>query len=331
MTRAIRAAALTAAVVALSAGAAAWAATAAPAVPAAAAAPAAVSLPAPVHQGTLRISGQFHDGSTVVAGGLSWRPPALPAGWKLVSFEVATANRAGATAIRFAWRVVPLPGPVTCRSSSAGGCWYPQHLAADGQPMSWDWQIGRVTPLQRTGASAVDLYDLDGFVTTRPRSPPSGRPGRRPPCRTPRWSATSTWPGRTTARTRHRARAPSPPAPSASCTTGTRRSGGSTSGSSAQLQGSTQYGITCTSLQGAAPCGWTDFSTDKTGQQPSGKWVGEAEYTDDDYVCAPGQQCPAAREFVTFCQVVEKPSDGFAAVLFDADLDGAIYDICRRS
>ena len=32
--------------------------------------------------------------------------------------------------------------------------------------MRWDWQIGRVTPLQRTGA-AVDIYDIDGFLTTR--------------------------------------------------------------------------------------------------------------------------------------------------------------------
>ncbi len=32
--------------------------------------------------------------------------------------------------------------------------------------MRWDWQIGRVTPLQRTGASAVDFYDIDGFLTT---------------------------------------------------------------------------------------------------------------------------------------------------------------------
>ena len=33
--------------------------------------------------------------------------------------------------------------------------------------MRWDWQIGRVTPLQRTGARAVDIYDIDGFLTTR--------------------------------------------------------------------------------------------------------------------------------------------------------------------
>ncbi len=33
--------------------------------------------------------------------------------------------------------------------------------------MRWDWQIGRVTPLQRTGRRAVDIYDIDGFLTTR--------------------------------------------------------------------------------------------------------------------------------------------------------------------
>ena len=33
--------------------------------------------------------------------------------------------------------------------------------------MRWDWQIGRTTPLQRTGRNAVDIYDVDGFLTTR--------------------------------------------------------------------------------------------------------------------------------------------------------------------
>jgi hypothetical protein len=75
---------------------------------------------------------------------------------------------------------------------------------------------------------------------------------------------------------------------------------------------------------------WTDFTTDKTRQQPTGKWVGEAEYTDDDYVCAPGSKCPTAREFSTFCQVVEKPSYGFAAVLFDSDLDGGTFYPCSE-
>ena len=30
-----------------------------------------------------------------------------------------------------------------------------------------------------------------------------------------------------------------------------------------------------------------------------------------------------------FCAAVEKPSYGFAAVLFDADLDGRTFDACR--
>jgi hypothetical protein len=98
----------------------------------------------------------------------------------------------------------------------------------------------------------------------------------------------------------------------------------------AQFQGSAQYGITCTSPQGATPCGWTDFTTDKTAEQPTGKWVGEAEYTDDDYVCDPGQKCPVAREFSTFCSAVEKPSYGFAAVLFDAALDGGTFYPCAK-
>ena len=33
--------------------------------------------------------------------------------------------------------------------------------------MRWDWQIGRVRPSQRTGARAVDIYDIDGLLTTR--------------------------------------------------------------------------------------------------------------------------------------------------------------------
>jgi hypothetical protein len=32
--------------------------------------------------------------------------------------------------------------------------------------MRWDWQIGRVAPIQRTGARAVDIYDIDGFLST---------------------------------------------------------------------------------------------------------------------------------------------------------------------
>src|SRR5579875_1838573 len=65
---------------------------------------------------------------------------------------VRTADRAGKSVIRFRWRVVPLPRPVPCRPRPRQACWYPPHLDATHHPMRWDWQIGRVTPLQRTGA-----------------------------------------------------------------------------------------------------------------------------------------------------------------------------------
>jgi hypothetical protein len=78
------------------------------------------------------------------------------------SVAVRTKDRAGTTILRFAWQVVPLPKPLRC----AGACWMPPHLNMLGKPMRWDWQIGRVTPLQRTGRQAVDIYDIDGFLTT---------------------------------------------------------------------------------------------------------------------------------------------------------------------
>jgi hypothetical protein len=96
----------------------------------------------------------------------------------------------------------------------------------------------------------------------------------------------------------------------------------------AQLTGSSQYGITCTGLHGGTPCGWDDFTTDVTRHQPTGKWVGETEYTDDGYVCAPGRSCPPAREFKTFCTSVYAPSYGFTAVLFESNLDGRTFDTC---
>jgi len=96
----------------------------------------------------------------------------------------------------------------------------------------------------------------------------------------------------------------------------------------AQFQGSRQYGITCTALRGGTPCGWDDFTADVTPQQPTGKWVGEAEYAEDDYVCNPGQRCPRPRSFGTFCRTVYSPPHGFAAVKFDVDLDGRMFYPC---
>jgi hypothetical protein len=96
-----------------------------------------------------------------------------------------------------------------------------------------------------------------------------------------------------------------------------------------QLRGSKQYGMTCTALSGPTPCGWDDFTTDSTRRQPTGKWVGEAEYAADRYVCSPGQHCHRyKRRFGTFCHLVYAPSYGYAAVKFDVDLNGRMFFPC---
>src|SRR5581483_3070417 len=62
-----------------------------PAATAASAAPAAAPIGAPVAHGTLRITGALRDGGVVRGTGLFWRPGALPAGDRLLSFEVGYA------------------------------------------------------------------------------------------------------------------------------------------------------------------------------------------------------------------------------------------------
>src|SRR5215831_14495037 len=74
--------------------------------------------------------------------------------------EVQTADVAGVTTLSFRWRVVPLPAALPCTRPGGGSCWYPPHLDRTGHPMRWDWQIGRVTPLKRTGQHAIDIYDI---------------------------------------------------------------------------------------------------------------------------------------------------------------------------
>jgi hypothetical protein len=313
--------------------------------------------------------------------------------------------------------------------------------------MRWDWQIGRVTPLQRTGGRAVDIYDIDGFLTTtaqvtaiksswqaatlpHPRAVcyldlawEDYRPDATPVISTPGTATVTTASASTASASTASASGAFPAAtlgrvyfgfpqerwvdfrqldalkpmlrerismcarkgfdavelddidgfdpPS---TTGFDLTPGDvenylayafnevhqygmtalwknspyltswgrhyTDGAvveecylshacfAAQFEGSRQYGITCTGLHSGTPCGWDDFTTDATPRQPAGKWVGEAEYADDDYVCAPGIKCPTAREFSTFCHVVYSPPDGFTAVLFDANLDGGIFHTC---
>jgi hypothetical protein len=98
----------------------------------------------------------------------------------------------------------------------------------------------------------------------------------------------------------------------------------------ASQRGSRQDGITCSKLTGATPCGWDVFTADKTPGQPTGKWVGEAEYQQDRFVCSPGVQCAHKREFATFCHRVYAPANGFAAVKFDVNLDGKMFYPCPK-
>jgi Glycoside-hydrolase family GH114 len=335
---------------------------------------------------------------------------------------VRTSNRAGSSTVRFRWHVVPLPAPLPCQSSARHRCWYPPHLASDHHPMRWDWQIGRVTPLQRTGSHAVDIYDIDGFLTTaaevrtihtswqaatlpHPRAVcyldmawedyrPDASPGRYFPAATlgkvyygypeERWvdfRQLDALKPMLRERISMCARkgfdavelddidSYDPPATTGFHLTpgdaenflayafneihrygmtalwknspylswwGRRYADGAIVEEcyiyhacyAAWLRGSRQYGITCTGLAGRTPCGWDDFTTDVTPQQPTGKWVGEAEYAADHYVCNPGQQCPHKRKFATFCRIVYAPADGFAAVKFDVDLDGRMFYPC---
>ena len=326
---------------------------------------------------------------------------------------VRVSNSAGTTTRRFAWRVVPLPAPVACQ----GACWAPPHLDSTGHPMRWDWQIGRVAPLERTGARAVDLYDIDGFLTTRaqmralhttwqastlphPRAAcyldlawedyrPDGSP--RPRGRFPARALGNVYYGYPQERWVDMRRVHGlmpvldrrirmcaakgfdaveiddidsfdPPS-----TTGFNLTPGDvqnllahvyndihrhgmtalwknsgllswwgrryTDGAvveecypydecfASSLAGSRQFGFTCTGLGGAHPCGWDSFTS-------AGKWVGEAEYVEDGFVCGPQQHCRPRHRFSTYCRTVYSPPHGFAAVKFDVDLDGAVFRPC---
>jgi hypothetical protein len=337
---------------------------------------------------------------------------------------VRTTNAAGTSEISFNWRVVAMPASVTCKPPHDQACWYPPHLNSAGKPMRWDWQIGRVTPLQRTGKRAVDIYDVDGFLTTRAEVTrihagwqaatlahpklicyldlawedyrPDASPGQAFPAATlgaiyygypqERWvdfrqlDALKPMLDERIAMCARKGfdavelddiDSFDPPS-----TTGFHLTPGDAQNLLAyafnqihrdgmtglwknspflswwgrhyadgavveecyiyrqclasQLRGSSQYGITCTRLAGSTPCGWDDFSTYKTAQQPTGQWVGDAEYSDDHYVCNPGQACTGRRSFAAFCRSVFAPPDGFAAVKFDVNLDGAMFYPCPK-
>jgi hypothetical protein len=99
---------------------------------------------------------------------------------------------------------------------------------------------------------------------------------------------------------------------------------------SAQLRDASAYGITCTGLAGATPCGWDDFSADRTATQPTGKWVGETEYRQDGFVCAPGQTCAGRHRYAAYCGSVYGGPNGFSAMRLSDNLDGALFEPCPK-
>ena len=339
--------------------------------------------------------------------------------------HVRVSNDAGTSTIHDAWTVIPMAAPQPCVPRSHRACWYPPHLDSTGHPMRWDWQIGLNAPRQRTGSSAVDIYDVDGFLTTpsqlhrlhtawqaatlphpkaycyldlawedyRPDGSPTTQGGA--------------WPARTLGNIYYgypqerwvdlrqlTALKPMIDARIAMCA----RKGfdaiemddidsfepASTSGFNltpgdaqaflastfnqihragmtvlwkntgilswwgrdyadgavveecyvysecfaSQVSGQSNVGITCSALAGATPCGWDDFTTDVTANQPNGKWVGEAEYGADHYVCDPGQSCAHAKLFATYCASIYTPAYGYAAVKFSVNLDGSVFYPC---
>ncbi len=338
---------------------------------------------------------------------------------------VRTANAAGATTRSFAWQIVPMSAPQPCVAPPPGSCWYPPHLDATGHPMRWDWQIGRVTPLQRTGSSAVDLYDIDGFLSTpaevaqmhtsweaatlpHPKAvcyldlawedyrPDAGRvsDGGLFPADTlgnvyygypqERWvdfrqldalkpmlesriemcaakgfdtveldDIDSFEPVSTTGFNL----TPGDAMNFLAFTDNLIHQHGMTvlwkntgilswwardynDGAvveecyaysecfSSQVAGNSNVGITCTDLSGPTPCGWDDFTTDITANQPNGKWVGEAEYGADQFVCNPQEVCPPRRSFAGYCHHVYEPTFGFAAVKLFVGLTGKTFYPC---
>ena len=340
---------------------------------------------------------------------------------------IRTQNTAGTTERAFAWRVTPLPAPVPCIPRAGGTCFYPPHLDDTGRPMRWDWQIGRVAPLERTGVHAVDLYDVDGFLTTadeitamhtewqaatlphpkvscyldlawemyRPDASPEpagafpastlgnvyfGFPQERwldvrqldalkpmidhriamcaakgfdsvelddidsydPPSETGFQLTPGDWQNflAYTDNEVHRygmtvmwknspllawwGRQYNDGAVVEECYAFTQCF-------SSDLAGTTSRGITCTEVTGPTPCGWDAFTTDATPNQPNGKWVGEDEYREDGFVCAPngsGPKCTGPHSYAAFCAAVEGPSYGFSALRMTDNLDGSVFQPC---
>ena len=97
---------------------------------------------------------------------------------------------------------------------------------------------------------------------------------------------------------------------------------------SSQL-GSRQDGITCSALTGRRRAAGMSSPPTVTARQPTGKWVGEAEYAPTTW-SATRANCPGSAPSRSTASRVYAPRNGFAAVKFDADLDGALFFPCPK-
>jgi len=264
--------------------------------------------------------------------------------------------------------------------------------------MRWDWQIGRTFPRQRTGRRAVDIYDVDGFLTTRAQIRRIHTSWQAATLAHPKtvcyldlaWEdyrpdGSSLFPAATLGKVyfgfpqerwvdfrQLDALKPMLTERIAMCarkgfdavelddidsfdppsTTGFFLTPGDAQNYLAfaynlvhsygmtvlwknnprLVRWGTRYtdGAVVEECVAFPPCSaWHAFTADKTPAQPTGKWVGEAEYGADHVVCDPAERCRRGRvSFAAFCRAVYAGALGFAAVKFDVNLDGKVFFPC---
>ena len=109
----------------------------------------------------------------------------------------------GHTTLSFRWRVVPLPAAAALHQAGHGGsCWYPPHLDRTRPPDALGLADRPGDPHgSGRAARAVDIYDIDGFLTTPAEIRRLHTTWQASTLAHPKAVCYLTWPGRTTGRT----------------------------------------------------------------------------------------------------------------------------------
>ena len=197
--------------------------------------------------------------------------------------------------------------------------------------MRWDWQIGRTTPLQRTGRNAVDIYDIDGFLTTRAQVTAIKT----------RWQASTLTHPRTACYLDLAWEDYRPDA-----TPGTDFPAGTLGNiyfgfpeerwvdlrQLGALEPMLRERVAMCARKGFDAVELDDIdSFDPPSTTGFRLTPGDVQnFLEDGYVCSPGQKCTGPHSFGTFCRSVFAVPHGYAAVRFDVDLDGKIFYPCRE-